>query len=105
MKSIKATRPSAVSKTVSSSMVPSWYARLIRGTGSAGQICQRPCSDVPSRAAKHALLSKRLVRGVPDGYRCYNESAILRSCSAQEYGSRRHAGTDQCFTHLEHSSG
>jgi hypothetical protein len=59
MKSIKATRPSAVSNAVSSTIVPSRYARLTRGLGSAGEMRHRPCSNVPSSVAKQALLSKR----------------------------------------------
>ena len=59
MKSINAIRPSSVLKTVSSTMVPSRYARLTCGAGSAGWMRHRPWSEVPSRAAKQALLSKR----------------------------------------------
>ena len=59
MKSISATCPCGVSNRVSSTRLPSRYCRVAGGPGTAGAIMKRPCSAVPSRAARQAALSKR----------------------------------------------
>ncbi len=59
MKSISATLPVSVSKTVSRIIVPGRYCRWTRAGGSAGAMRQRPLSGVPTRAAKQAGLSNR----------------------------------------------
>jgi predicted component of type VI protein secretion system len=59
MKSMSVTTPSAVSKRVSRMSEWPRYRRVARAAVSAGAMIQRPCSDVPSSAAKHASESKR----------------------------------------------
>jgi hypothetical protein len=59
MKSVSFTAPSAVSNVVSRISVSPRYRLLIREDGSRGLISQRPCSRVPSSAAKQASESKR----------------------------------------------
>ena len=56
---MRATEPSAVWKTVSSTSEPGRYERSTRSTGPAGAICQRPLPSSPSSAAKQAGESKR----------------------------------------------
>ena len=62
MKSMRETAPppSAVSIVVSRTKVsPRYWRRVRSGARSQGAMRQRPCSGVPSRAAKQAGLSKR----------------------------------------------
>jgi hypothetical protein len=58
MKSISVAAPVAVSNRVSRMSVSSRYFRVTEYFP-AGAIFQRPCSERPSRAAKHAGASKR----------------------------------------------
>jgi hypothetical protein len=59
MKSITVAAPSDVSNFVSRTSVFARYARDDRARSSAGAISQRPCSSVPTSAAKQAPESKR----------------------------------------------
>jgi hypothetical protein len=54
MKSISVATPSSVSKRVSRISVSGRYFRLTRNFSVFGAIRQRPLSEVPSNAAKHA---------------------------------------------------
>ena len=59
MKSISVTTPSGVVKRVSRMSEWPRYRRVVVAVLSAGAMSQRPGSDVPSSAAKHAPESKR----------------------------------------------
>ena len=59
MKSIREADPLAVVKIVSRIRVSPKYRRVIRMSFCAGAISHLPCSGLPRRAQKHALLSKR----------------------------------------------
>ena len=59
MKSISATDPVVVSNTVSRIIVFGKYRLLTRVGAPAGLIRQYPLSELPSKAAKQAGLSKR----------------------------------------------
>jgi hypothetical protein len=58
MKSMSTATPVGVSKVVSRMSVPDRYWRRLDQTPS-GAISQRPCSALPSKAAKHAGESNR----------------------------------------------
>src|SRR6266566_2248569 len=59
MKSVMRTEPSGVSNSVSRTSVPSRYRRRVARPPAAGAMSHRPLFSSPSRAAKHAPLSKR----------------------------------------------
>jgi hypothetical protein len=59
MPSTTRTTPSGVSNSVSSTIVPSRYPRRRQRTAPRGPSSQRPCSGVPSSAAKQAAESTR----------------------------------------------
>jgi hypothetical protein len=59
MKSMTRTAPSPVSNSISSTSVSPRYRRRTDIPPSAGAISHRPCSPVPSKAAKIASESNR----------------------------------------------
>ena len=83
-------------EAVSSTMVPSRYARLTCGAGSAGWMRHRPWSEVPSRAAKHTAVEARPTQPV-DGPVTANESgarAVSDQCVV--FDGERQVGLRGC---------